>query len=291
MLPTQDTSHTLSCKFAPTHWPLVIGLLTWSRFEAAWVGDAEMIKKLTLTSWDEEQKEAPLKIAVTDQNNNSPFSLAFFRGHHAVAKAILDISQAQYAPEEKPKKRFSANDDDEDEYSDDESDSGDSQPQIFSQVVGGDFTIDNVGQVSMKVNSRTKPLQLLGWSCRSINKDGTMGNSGSPFTHVIKDNDLKGLKLLLGWAEHFGSQKLEADETAFTFLSFPDGDFNLAVELGRTELLSEVIKRTGAGLPLDLMVKQSGIELKEKPLYYQGLTVYGKKRYVRVGLFAFPRIG
>ncbi|KAK0655741.1 hypothetical protein B0T16DRAFT_397626 [Cercophora newfieldiana] len=244
-------------------------------FEAAWSGDLETIKKLTLTSWDEDKVEAPLKIAVTDNSSNSPFSLAFFRGHHAVAKAILDISQAQYSPEEKPKKRFRAQEDD-DEYSDAESD--DPQPQIYSQTVGGDFTIENVGQVSMKVNSRTKPLNFLGWSCRAFAKDGTPGLTGSPFTHVIRENDLRGLKTLLDWAEHFGAQKLDPEGETFSFFSFPDGEFNLAVKLGRTEILSEVIKRTGAGLPLELLVKDSGVELKEKPQYYQGLTVYGKKR-------------
>lgn len=43
-------------------------------------------------------------------------------------------------------------------------------------------------------------------------------------------------------------------------------------------MLAEVIKRTGAGLPLEEMVKDSGIEIEEPPEYYQGLTVYGKKR-------------
>jgi hypothetical protein len=39
-----------------------------------------------------------------------------------------------------------------------------------------------------------------------------------------------------------------------------------------------IIKRTGAGIPLDHLVKKSGVEIKKKPRYYQGLTVYGKKR-------------
>lgn len=43
-------------------------------------------------------------------------------------------------------------------------------------------------------------------------------------------------------------------------------------------MLAEVIKRTGAGLPLEEMVKDSGIKIEEPPEYYQGLTVYGKKR-------------
>lgn len=237
-----------------------------------------------MTSWDGAKSEAPLKIAITDSEKNSPFSLAFFRGHHAVAKAILEIAQAQYAPEEKTKTRFvmEARDEGDEDYSDNgcesAADSEGSEPRIQALAIGGDFTTENVGQVSMKVNSRTKPLEIIGWACRGIRRDGTAGDSGSPFAHVINNNDLRGLKTLLDWAEHYGSQKLDPDDEPFTFFAFPDPDFTRAVELGRSELLSEIIRRTGAGLPLEDLVKNSGLELKEKPKYYQGLTVYGKKR-------------
>lgn len=55
---------------------------------------------------------------------------------------------------------------------------------------------------------------------------------------------------------------------------------------GKTQMLALIIKRTGAGIPLDHLVKKSGVELKQKPRYYQGLTVYGKKRYVLFDLAA-----
>jgi hypothetical protein len=148
-------------------------LLTMPRFNAAFDGDLETIKTLTLTSWDDAKEEVPLKIAVYDQNRNNPFSLAFSRGHYNVAKAVLEIAQAQYAPEEKPKTRYRLQAADEHEgYSDDDSESSDdesvhsadSHPRIVSQLVDAQFTIENVGQVSMKVNSRTKPLEMVGWA-------------------------------------------------------------------------------------------------------------------------------
>lgn len=47
------------------------------RFEAAWVGDLEKIKSLTLHAWGGEDKaEPPLKIAVEDSDENTLFSLA-----------------------------------------------------------------------------------------------------------------------------------------------------------------------------------------------------------------------
>lgn len=143
------------------------------RFNACFTGDLETIKTLTLTSWDEAKEEAPLKIAVYDQRHNNPFSIALSRAHYDVAKAVLEIANAQYAPEEKPKTRYRMQAADEDsEYSDDNSEcsdeesvsSADTNPRIQSQIVDAQFTIENIGQVSMKVNSRTKPLHVVGWT-------------------------------------------------------------------------------------------------------------------------------
>ena len=147
-------------------------VLTLQRFNAAWKGDLETIKTLTLTAWDDAKEQAPLKIAVHDNHRNSPFSLAFSRGHYKVAKAVLEIAQAQYAPAEKPKTRYrmdaeedhSVYSDEDSEDSDDESvDGDDSLPRVYGEIVDGQFTIENVGQVSMKVNSDTKPLYMLNW--------------------------------------------------------------------------------------------------------------------------------
>jgi hypothetical protein len=89
-----------------------------------------------------------------------------------VARAILEIAHAQYAPEEKSKTRYrmqadrhsSCADDTCSERSDDESVHGDdSTPRIYGEIVDERFTIDNVGQVSMKVNSRTTPLEMANW--------------------------------------------------------------------------------------------------------------------------------
>ncbi len=141
------------------------------RFNAAFNGDLETIKSLTLGSWDDAKEEAPLKIAVHDQHRNNPFSLAYTRGHYDVAKAILEIAQAQYVPEEAAKTRYTMEANEENsEYSDD-SDCSDSEsvlstgshPRIYRQIVDAQFTIENIGEVSMKVNSRTKPMEMIGW--------------------------------------------------------------------------------------------------------------------------------
>lgn len=153
------------------------------RFNAAFHGDLETIKTLTLGPWDDAMEEAPLKIAVYDQNRNNPFSLAYDHGHLEVAKAVLEIAHAQYVPEEKPKTRYrmEADEDHDDEYDEEmESDDGghsggdddDARPRIYSHIVDELYTIENVGKVSMIVNSRTLPLEMMGWK-RPLNSMAT----------------------------------------------------------------------------------------------------------------------
>ncbi|KAK0733485.1 hypothetical protein B0T26DRAFT_669889 [Lasiosphaeria miniovina] len=244
-------------------------------FEAAWAGDLERIKTFTLTTWDEYKIEAPLKIAVYSQNQGShtPFSLAFFRGHLNVAKAILEITQAQYSPDEKRKTRLRMEQDD--DCGDDESvGSNDSEPRLYSEIVDNEFTIENVGQVSMKVKSDVKPQDFLNWYCIEVGKDAKLSpRTRTMFYHIIQRNDINGLRILLDWAEYFTTSKFSPDDEVLRFYSFPDDDFRIAVELGRTEILAGIIRRTGAGLPLEQLVKNSGVELTEIPVYYQGLTV------------------
>ncbi|KAK4177440.1 hypothetical protein QBC36DRAFT_131497 [Triangularia setosa] len=254
-----------------------------SLFECAWSGDLEGIKKLCLTSWDAEQTQAPLKIAVYDMKGNSPFSLAYFRGHHDVAKAILEIAHAQYTPVEKPEAEYRMHingayeDDCSMDYSDDESvRSDESGPEIYRHIIGGQFTIENIGEVSMKVKSHTKPSDILQ---RSYPKPGVGGRVCDLLSYAVYENDMQVLKFVLGLAERFAASTPNGvTEDKPGIYAFPDSIFKLAIRKGHTELLAEIIKRTGAGLPLENLVKNTGVEIAEKPTYYQGLTVYGKKR-------------
>jgi hypothetical protein len=252
----------------------------------------DKIKALTTTSWDKDQTEPPLKIAVKDNNGHNPLSLAFLRGHTEVARAILDIAEAQYSPDEEEAKRFHMdNDGDEDEDECDscedseESDDDDSEPRIVSRAVDKKFTVENIGQISMQVKSRTRPLEFLLWNCPTFKLDGTdktINTQSGLFRFAMSYDDQAKLKTLLGWAADFASRKLEGDdeEEATGVFTFPDSEFQWAVENGKTQMLAEIIKRTGAGMPLSHLVKKSGVEMKVKPKFYQGLTVYGKKRYV-----------
>ncbi|KLU87586.1 ankyrin repeat protein [Magnaporthiopsis poae ATCC 64411] len=251
-------------------------------FEAAWSGNLERIKELTLASWDEEQREPPLMVSVKDSRRNNLFAIAVLRGHREVAKAILEIAQAQYAPDEAKTTRFTMNrpDDDSDCSSGDESvGEDDDKPQIFAHIVDDKFTVDNIGEISMQVKSRTRPLQMLLTGAEVIAADPKHSHKCiTLFGHAIMENDLGLLRFLLDVAMSLPVEKDENEDEPTRFFNFPREDFDRAISSGHTEILAEIIKRTGAGLPLEEMVKQSGRKMELKPRYYQGLSVYGKKR-------------
>ncbi|KAG8421227.1 hypothetical protein J3458_003122 [Metarhizium acridum] len=258
--------------------------------EAAWSGNLERIKELTLQAWGTRRDQPPLKIVISDNDNNSPFSIAFLHGRFDVAKAILEIVKAQWSPADKDEVRYRTKqdppDDQDDYYSDeDASEESNSEPQLESRVVDKNFTIEDIGQVSMQVKSSITPLQHLCDSVSTFNvRDGEASkakrNRRTLFQHVMENDNVSGLKVLLDMAQHFSEEKTSsnhADEASSKF-TFSERDFRWAVEHGKTQMLSLIIKRTGAGVPLDHLVKKSGVEVREKPRYYQGLTVHGEKR-------------
>lgn len=218
---------------------------------------------------------------MNDRSNN-PFSLAYMRGHLDVAKAILEIAQAQYVAEEKPVKRYRMQTSEEEDDEDDEDSTNDEdEPRIYGQIVDEQFTIDNVGQVSMQVKSRVKPLTILNWTFPTLKSDdGDDKFSGSRclLEHVISHDDRKGLKYYHDLTVYFSDQDQDKDDEDNTFVAFPQWAFWSAADQGRLGMLADMIQWAGAGLPLEELVKKTGVELKEKPRYYQGLTVYGKKR-------------
>ncbi len=77
-----------------------------------------------------------------------------------------------------------------------------------------------------------------------------------------------------GLAEQLGKD----EEDNLKVMHIDKDDFGLGVRFGRVEMIGEVIKSTGFGFPLQKVFQKAGIELNEKPKYYQGLSVHGQKR-------------
>jgi ankyrin repeat protein len=307
-------------------------------FEASWKSDLETIKSLTLAVWGEDQ--TPLKISVVDTAGFSPFSIAVLQQHFDLAKALLEIAQAQYAPKEKTgrsKYSLTKRDYDDEDDEDDESDAGDADEiRLFHEIVDDKFTVENIGEVQSQVKSTHTALDVLSWNCpvsQFLEEVDSPDGSSDSFTHlnrgdlsygrksygkaprrILKDavngrtyrvaqqaytqesyqdvekpcnllqlaiytDDANLLGFLLDVGEEYTVRRGSTDdEPACKFYTIRDTDFHYAIKLGRVQLLKTIVTRTGAGIPLDTLVKKSGVEIAKKPKYYQGLSVHGKKR-------------
>lgn len=249
-------------------------------FQAAWDGDLATIKTHTLAIWGD--NNTPLKIAVTDTNGLSPFSIAVLRKHWDLAKAIMEIAHAQYAPEETPRAKHTLQAKDED----DECVDNDDEFEIYAEILDDRFTVENIGEVQNQVKSDTTPLQFMSWSCPASDfleddERPSVERPGNLFKLAIFRDDADLLDLLLTMGEEYTLRKASAaEEDATRFFHFEESDFLYAIRLGRVRMLESIIKRTGAGVPFDDLVKKSGIEIEvpKKPKWYQGLSVHGQKR-------------
>ncbi|KAJ8118133.1 hypothetical protein ONZ43_g4053 [Nemania bipapillata] len=207
-------------------------------------------------------------------------------GHLDIAKGILEITQAQWSPTEEEKARFKMvkPEDEEESYEESDADDSASEPEIYKEIINDRFTIDNIGQVSMQVKSDVLPSTLISWFTPTFMMIGekvewTRFISESLLTFAMSHNDSNRFTFLMDMHTRFASNKPEAnEEEPLKFYTFPVSEFEQAIRLGRTTMLAEAIRRVGAGIPVEELVKKTGTEMKIKPRYYQGLTVYGKKR-------------
>jgi ankyrin repeat protein len=249
-------------------------------FEAAWSGDLETVKSMTLAPWVSGEEELPaLKIAVQDGNGFSPFSIAVKRGHLDLAKKIVEICIAQYHEDgdRSHRERWNMRTSD----SDDEPDDDDDLPPIFSELVSDKFTVDDLGEVSNVVKSDVLPLTMIEWPCapqRFLDEhERGLDSQYGLFEHAVSSNDMELLKFMTSLAAEQQTRLAEEPDDRKSY-TINRSVFYSAIKLGRTEMLAEMIKTTGVGIPLNKLIEKSGVEIKEKPKYYQGLSVGGKKR-------------
>ena len=279
-------------------------------FEAAWRGDLDTIKDLCL------RKVAPLQVAVQDTAGYSPFSIALVQGHRDLASAILDISTAQYKPSDNEAayryRMRGAEDDDEDSDVSSEDDS-DSDRLVLKQIVDDKFTIDDINVLADGVQSKVAPLTMLQhWNCELWRAaKGDADKKEPPARHTSYHNwrysepsswnyfyealdhmrspskvllcewavdrgNLELLRFLISAGTDMMKRKARDDDTRIYQLDH--NIFERAIQIGNTDIVAEIIKTTGAGVPLQKMIQSSGVVINEKPRFYQGLSVYGKKR-------------
>jgi hypothetical protein len=258
-------------------------------YEAAWSGDLDEVKALTLAFWKspDDVEHPPLMVAVRDDDDFSPFALAVLRGHYSLAEAITEISLAQYELIDDvtgQRKRWTINADSEEECSDSDSDSEANavDPNIYGKIVDDVFTIEDVTAISTVVKSHVDPLTMIEWKCRScwFSKTTECDFNGSQeplMKYAIQVDDMALLKLLLRLGAKYQMRALTDDNESAATYKVDSEVFSAAIAFERTAMLAELIKETGVGIPFDELAKRSGVVIQETPQYYQGLSIAGKK--------------
>ncbi|KAA8645611.1 hypothetical protein EYZ11_003498 [Aspergillus tanneri] len=258
-------------------------------FEAAWSDDLDTIKALTLGTWGEGTVQRPLQIAVSDSNYLTPFSIAVLRGHLKTAKAILEIAQAQYKVDEdegtQRRRRYEMDISDSGEDSD--SDDG---IRVYSEIVDDKFTIDDIGALASQVESTVSPLQMLTdrypvtmfmdsietlWDYEQRSYTSPRFSVDSLFEYAVCTDNVQTLVFLLEMGEELSARNPKSKTPIYRVHSSVTYH---AIQKGHLQCLQELISRTGADLPLDALIQNSGVQVNEKPKYYQGLSIRGKKR-------------
>jgi hypothetical protein len=98
------------------------------------------------------------------------------------------------------------------------------------------------------------------------------------YTMYKNDKELF-LTLLNATMKYDALNNAKKEDTSPNRFIMMDADFTYALQLGRFDFLSEMMKRTGVGIPFDQLVKLSGLALPEKKsAQYEGLTIRGKKK-------------
>jgi ankyrin repeat protein len=253
-------------------------------FESAWTGDVKTIKELTLLAWTnaDGEKKPPLQIAVHDQQQHSPLSIAVLSGKLDLAKMILSIAAAQYTPPEPPKaQRYHvATNSDSDEESDnsdgdDDDDDGSTGLPINTEVIDDNLTIEDIGEVSLSVKSNIKPEQMLWWRIPETDDVSFKYAPGNLMEYALARGDMHLLTFLLDLSQEYTGQVEITDKTN----GGQHFSFSNALLYGQPHMLAELIKRTAIGLSIDeLALEHGAIDSTAAPKYYQGLSVHGKKR-------------
>ncbi|KAJ5383611.1 hypothetical protein N7517_001522 [Penicillium concentricum] len=248
-------------------------------FEAAWNGDIDTIKSLTMGMWGPLNDQAPLEIAVTDKQNLSALSISIMRGHFAVARAILQILHVQYKVKEpQGQKRFEI-----DVECSDDSDDSDGENEglnIVSEIVDDTFTYENIGEVTSDVKSNTSPLAAFEARFNAFlfldeyedesswDKREKPVNVDSFLKYAVYTNNISLLEFLL----KTGLDLARTNPARPCDFSVTFDVFQLAISLGRTDCIAKMIQSAGAGLPLTKLSDDCGVEEKIEPEYYPGLS-------------------
>ncbi len=94
--------------------------------------------------------------------------------------------------------------------------------------------------------------------------------------HAVNTNNMRLFNFIVELAKI--QKSLDSEEEDQKYHVIDSQVFSSAIKLGRTAMLAEMIKISGVGIPFNELAENSGVEVKPKTRYYQGLSVGGKKK-------------
>jgi hypothetical protein len=162
--------------------------------------------------------------------------------------------------------------------------------ELYKEIVDDNLTIEDIGKIATQAKCVISPLDLLegefdpGDYHQFCEEDRTFTYGVdekkiySRWRHnlmawaVVKD-DLELFRFVADLHLEWTARMVDSQEATAKLAKFYEEVFKRAVVFGRLDLLEEMLRRFGAGLDLEALVKRSGVKLVEKKQYYEGLSV------------------
>ncbi|KAH9022591.1 hypothetical protein EDB84DRAFT_1564938 [Lactarius hengduanensis] len=268
---SQGSGYIRHAKYSTTPVPVHLKVFYDELYEACWNGDNASIRELCLPKQVAEGK-VPIQIvvktaALDDSLGWTPFLVALHRRHWDTARLVLAIAKAQYQPPDTEIGETSGgvlcdDSDPDEEYDSDEDDCSD-----YSEAKPINFT--DIAARPSSVRTDVLPKKLLELQADLL-QPGLKRVSCKPLQKAIVEDDFEAFVHTLDLYEFAG------------VAIWPDsGAYDFAVALDRIEMVDELIRRSGVGIPIPSdAAKGSGADSKNVPeeRVYLGLKVGGKRR-------------
>ncbi|KAH9034021.1 hypothetical protein EDB83DRAFT_2296389 [Lactarius deliciosus] len=274
-IPSQGSGYIRHAKHSTTPVPVHLKVFYDELYEACWNGDNASIRELCLPKQVAEGK-VPIQIVVKTVTLDdslgasgcwTPFLVALHRRHWDTARLVLAIAKAQYQPPDTEIDETSGmvlcdDSDTEGEYDSDEDDCSD-----YREAKPINFT--DIAAMPSSVRTDVPPKKLLELQAFLL-RPGLKRVSCKPLQKAIVEDDFEAFVHTLDLYEFAG------------VAIWPDsGAYDFAVALDRIEMLDELIRRSGVGIPIPSdAAKVGGAVSKKVPeeRVYLGLKVGGKRR-------------
>ncbi|KAH8995817.1 hypothetical protein EDB86DRAFT_1066941 [Lactarius hatsudake] len=276
-IPSQGSGYTRHTKFSTTPVPVHLKVFYGELYEACWKGDNASVLELCLPKQVADEKE-PIQIVVQTtaldgpshiSTSWTPFVVALHRRHWDTARLVLAIAKAQYQPPDtemgetnKGILRDDLDSVEEGEFDSDEDDYGD-----YSEEKPINFT--DIAARPSSVRTDVPPKRMLELETTFL-QPGLKRISCNPLQKAIIEDDFEAFVHTLNLYEFAGATMRLNTKT-----------YDFAVALDRPDMLDELIRRSGVGIPVPSdAAKANAAESKKVPegRVYLGLKVGGNRR-------------